>query len=177
MLANSLVRTSCRVYGSGHFPLIRGRCSFVRTAAARNGVVYMAWNNSTSPFFGDPAGKTNVLFIRSDDGGRTWISPIAVTALGTDKHQVLPSLAIDNDPNSVHISYYTQHADNSTDLDMVNSHDRGATFPTDRTVRVKPTRHSIFRPPTSPFQMRPYSTRPITTVKSPCATPWENIRA
>lgn len=137
--------------GPGRFGLPRyvnaSRMTLQPAAAARNGVVYMAWNNSTSPFFGDPAGKTNVLFIRSDDGGRTWISPIAVTALGTDKHQVLPSLAIDNDPNSVHISYYTQHADNSIDLDMVNSHDRGATFPTDRNVRVTNTPFDL--PPTN----------------------------
>jgi hypothetical protein len=115
--------------------------------AVRNGVISMAWNNSTSPFFGDPAGKTNVLFIRSDDGGHTWISPIAVAALGTDKHQVLPSLAIDNDSSNVHISYYTQHADNSIDLDMVNSHDRGASFPTDRTVSVTSTPFVL--PPTN----------------------------
>jgi len=137
--------------GPGWFGLPRyinaSRMTLQPATAARNGVIYMAWNNSTSPFFGDPAGKTNVLFIRSDDGGHTWTSPIAVTALGTDKHQVLPSLAIDNDPNSVHISYYTQHADNSIDLDMANSHDRGASFPADRTLRVTSTPFVL--PPTN----------------------------
>ena len=68
-------------------------------------------------------------------------------AVTTDKHHVLPSLAIDQDPNDVHISYYTQHTDSSIDLDMANSHDRGQTFPADRTARVTET--SFYLPPTN----------------------------
>ena len=52
---------------------------FVRSArlvtqpafAVRNGVLYLAWSNSTSPVFGDPASGSNIMFTRSDDGGRT----------------------------------------------------------------------------------------------------------
>jgi hypothetical protein len=123
------------------------RMTLQPAAAARNGVIYLAWSNSTSLIFGDPAGKSNVLFIRSDDGGNTWTKAIKVTPLGTDKHQVLPSLAIDNDLNSVHISYYTQHADDTIDLDMANSHDRGGSFPANRTVRVTSTAFNL--PPTN----------------------------
>ena len=72
---------------------------------------------------------------------------MANPAVITDKHHVLPSLAIDNDPNDVHISYYTQHTDSSIDLDMANSHDRGDSFPADRTVRVTSTASSL--PPTN----------------------------
>ena len=72
--------------------------------AARNGVLYLAWSNSTSPVFGDPNGKSNVLFIRSDDGGATWTAPIQVNpTVATDLHHVVPSLAIDTDPNDVHV--------------------------------------------------------------------------
>jgi hypothetical protein len=67
--------------------------------------------------------------------------------VSTDKHHVLPSLAIDQDPNDVHVSYYTQHVDTSIDLDMANSHDRGNTFPANRTVRVTET--SFHLPPTN----------------------------
>jgi hypothetical protein len=116
--------------------------------AARNGVLYLAWNNSTSRFFGDPAGGSNILFVRSDDGGSTWTVPIIVNPVSVaDKHHVLPSLAIDADPNDVHVSYYTQHSDGSLDLDMANSHDGGDSFPADRTLHVTSTPFDL--PPTN----------------------------
>jgi hypothetical protein len=138
--------------GPGRFGLPRyinaSRMTLQPALAARNGVVYLAWSNSTSPFFGDPAGGSNVLFMSSNDGGNTWTGPIVVNPPGTtDKHHVLPSLAIDQDPNDVHISYYTQHSNNTIDLDMANSHDRGQSFPTNRTVRVTSTSFNL--PPTN----------------------------
>ena len=105
--------------------------------AARNGILYMAWNKSDSQFFGDPSSHSNIEFIRSNDGGQTWTTPIQVNpTVANDTQHVLPSLALDSDAQSVHISYYTQHADGTVDLDMANSHDRGNTFPASRTVRV-----------------------------------------
>ncbi len=105
--------------------------------AARNGVLNLAWPNSTSFVFGDPTAGSNVLFMRSDDGGLNWSSPIQVNPdVATDFHHVLPSLAIDKDPNDVHVSYYTQHTDGTVDLDMANSHNRGNSFPSNRTLRV-----------------------------------------
>jgi hypothetical protein len=105
--------------------------------AARNGILYLAWNTSDSPFFGDPASHSNIMFIRSNDGGQTWTTPLQVNPTSAnDTQHVLPSLTLDNDPQSVHITYYTQHADGGVDLDMANSHDRGNTFPSSRTVRV-----------------------------------------
>ena len=71
---------------------------------------------------------------------------------------MLPSLAIDEDPNGVHITYYTQHSDGTVDLDMANSHDSGATFPVDRTIRVSSTSFNL--PPTN---------IPIPTVANPFA--------
>ena len=138
--------------GPGRFGLPRyinaSRLTLQPAAAARNGVVYLAYNASTSPFFGDPNGNSNVFFIRSDDGGNTWTAPTIVNPPGTtDKHHVLPSLAIDTDPNDVHISYYTQHSNNTVDLDMANSHDGGQTFPANRTVRVTSTSFDL--PPTN----------------------------
>jgi hypothetical protein len=74
--------------------------------------------------------------------------------LAGDIHHVLPALAIDQDPNDVHITYYTQHSDGSIDLDMANSHDGGAGFPTDRTVHVTSTSFNL--PPTNvPLSNRP----------------------
>lgn len=105
--------------------------------AARNGIVYLTWSNSDSPHWGDQNSGSNVFFIRSDDGGDTWNAPVQVNPSDTsDRHHVLPSLAIDKDPNDVHIIYYTQHVDGSFDVDLANSHDRGQTFPADRTARL-----------------------------------------
>ena len=116
--------------------------------AARNGVLYLAWSNSTSLVFGDPNSGSNIRFVRSEDGGNSWTAPVQVNpTVAGDAHHVLPSLAIDVDPNDVHVTYYTQHADGTVDLDMANSHDRGATFPGGRTVRVTGTASPL--PPTN----------------------------
>jgi hypothetical protein len=137
--------------GPGIFGLPRyinaSRMTLQPAFAARNGILYMAWSESAGLFYGAPA-NTNVKFMRSDSGGNTWIAPVLVNpAVAADTQHVLPSLAIDEDPNDVHVSYYTQHGQTSIDLDMANSHDRGATFPVDRTVRVTSTSFSL--PPTN----------------------------
>ena len=138
--------------GPGLFGLPRyinaSRMTLQPALAARNGILYLAWSNSTSLVFGDPAGKSNVLSMRSDDGGNTWTSPVMVNPSGTtDVHHVLPSLAIDKDPNDVHVSFYTQHRNGTIDLDMANSHDGGISFPATRTVRVTSTSFNL--PPTN----------------------------
>jgi hypothetical protein len=58
--------------------------------AAVNGTLYLAWSNSTSPFFGDPAGNSTILFIRSADGGNTWSCPTQVNPSGDDIHMCYP---------------------------------------------------------------------------------------
>lgn len=126
--------------------------------AARDGVVYLAWNTSTSPFFGDPNGTSNIMFMRSDDGGSTWSAAVQVNPPG-DPHHIHPSLSIGDSPQSVHVSYYTQHTDATIDLDMANSHDRGASFLADRTVRVS----------SMPFALPPTNI-PIPTRSNPFAT-------
>jgi hypothetical protein len=138
--------------GPGRFGFPRyinaSRMTLQPAMAARNGQLYLAWSNSTSLIFGDPNGQSNVLFVRSTDGGKTWSDPIHVNAAAPDERQhVLPALAIDADPNDVHITFYTQHSNDTIDLDMANSHDRGNSFPSDRQVRVTST--SMDLPPTN----------------------------
>lgn len=137
--------------GPGRFGLPRyinaSRMTLQPAFAARNGVLYMAWSQSAGQFFGAPA-NTNVWFMRSDDSGNTWTAPTLVNpAVAADTQHVLPSLAIDEDPNDVHVSYYTQHTNGTVDLDMANSHDRGTSFPDNRTVRVTSTSFNL--PPTN----------------------------
>ena len=126
--------------------------------AARDGVVYLAWNTSTSPAFGDPNGTSVIKFMRSDDGGSTWTPAVQVNPPGDPQH-IHPSLSIGDNPQSVHVSYYTQHGDGTLDLDMANSHDRGASFLADRTVRVSSMPFAL--PPTNipvPTKSNPFGT-------------------
>ena len=140
------VHTSANA-GPGRLGLPRyinaSRMTLQPALAARNGVLYLAWSNSTSLSFG-AAANSNIWFMRSSDGGKTWSVPILVNpAVATDTQHVLPALAIDVDPNDVHISYYTQHSNGTIDLDMANSHDGGTSFPTSRTVRVTSTSFNL----------------------------------
>ena len=135
--------------GPGRFGFPRyvnaSRLTLQPAAAARHGVVYLAWNNSQSSIFGSSAGS-DVWYLRSHDGGQTWSSPMTVNPIvATDTHHVLPSLAMGEDSDDVHISYYTQHTDSTIDLDMASSDD-GA-FPPGRTMRI--TSASFHLPPTN----------------------------
>jgi hypothetical protein len=136
--------------GPGMFGLPRyvnaSRMILQPALAARNGTLYLAWSNSTSHSFG-AVPNSNILFVRSDDGGQTWSVPIQVNPPAGDTAHVLPSLAIDTDPNDVHITYYTQHSNATVDLDMANSHDGGLSFPASRNSRVTST--SMNLPPTN----------------------------
>jgi hypothetical protein len=138
--------------GPGRFGFPRyvnaSRMTLQPAAAARNGTVYLAWSNSTSLALGDPGAGSNVLLVRSSDGGSTWSAPITVNPAGSgDKHHVLPSLAIGESGTTVHVSYYVQHGNDTVDVDLANSHDGGDSFPIDRTIRVTST--SMNLPPTN----------------------------
>lgn len=136
--------------GPGLFGLPRyinaSRMILQPATAALNGTVYLAWSNSTSQSFG-AVPNSNVMFVRSGDGGKTWSVPIQVNPAAGDTAHVFPSLAIDADPNGVHVTYYTQHSNGTVDLDMANSHDGGLSFPASRTARVTST--SMNLPPTN----------------------------
>ena len=167
--------------GGGRFGLARyvqsTRLIVQPGIAARAGVVYLAWNQSTSPFFGDPNGNSNIMFMRSDDGGKTWTSPLQVNPSG-DPHHVHPSLTIDDDPQSVHIAFYTQHADGTIDVDMANSHDRGNSFAANRTVRITPS--SMVLPPTNipiPTASNPFRTTNYDRNIVPCYALGEYLSA
>jgi len=114
---------------------------------ARNGALYLAWPNSTSAAFGDPASGSNMLLVRSLDGGNTWSSPVTVNPIvAGDGQHVLGALTIGSSPMDVSVAYYTQHADGTLDVDLASSHDRGATFASNRAIRVSSTNFAL--PPT-----------------------------
>ena len=47
------------------------RLTLQPAAAARNGIVYLAWSRFPDLIFGSSAGS-DVWYMRSDDGGQTW---------------------------------------------------------------------------------------------------------
>lgn len=126
--------------------------------AAQDGVLYLAWNTSTSPFFGDPNGTSNIMYMRSDDGGATWTKAVQVNPPG-DPHHIHPSLSVSPEDGVVHASYYTQHSDGSVDLVMSTSDRDADSFPAGRTVEVSST----------PFALPPTNV-PIPTASNPFAT-------
>jgi hypothetical protein len=54
----------------------------------------------------------------------------------SNAQHVLPSLALNAGASSVHIAYFTQHADGTVDVDMANSMNRGNSFPNSRSIRI-----------------------------------------
>jgi hypothetical protein len=149
------VHTSANA-GPGRFGLPRyinaSRMTLQPALAAVNGTLYLAWSNSTSPFFGDPAGNSTILFIRSADGGNTWSSPTQVNPSGDDIHMVLPAIAADN------------HANGSWDQQIhePSSHEYSA-------CRCSYLRRDQLRSPRSPFAtLLANTTLPPT---GPCTPP------
>src|SRR5215472_5018139 len=109
--------------GGGQLGLPRfvqsSRLTIQPALAVENGNVFLAYNASDSPFFGDPSSGSNIFLLRSTDGGQTWSGPQQVnpTVAGEPRH-VYPAIAIGSSGSQVDVSYYTQHADGSVDLDL-----------------------------------------------------------
>src|SRR5262249_38658087 len=139
--------------------------------AARNGVLYLAWSNSTSKKFGDSAAGSNIFFMRSDDGGTSWTTPIQVNpTVAEDIHHVLPTLAINEDPldlsPTIYISYYTQSSAETVDVDTASSRNGGGSF-----TAVRLTRTSFALAPTNipiPTKQDPYNTTNYDRTFFPC---------
>jgi hypothetical protein len=133
--------------------------------AAFNGTLYLTWSNSTSLIFGAPHANSNILFMRSADGGNTWSVPVQVNpTVSTDTHHVLPALSLDPDGKDVHIAYYTQHSNGTIDVDLANSFD-GASFPANRLLRL--TGSPMMLPPTNVILTANTSTNYDRTIQ-PC---------
>ncbi len=112
--------------------------------AAHDGVLYLGWSNSTSGIFGAQNSNSNILFMRSSDGGGTWTGPLQVNPnVSTNSHHVLPSLTIGKKPEDVHIAYYVQHSNGTVSVHLANSQDGGFSFPVNRTVQVTSTAFAL----------------------------------
>jgi hypothetical protein len=136
--------------------------------AAHDGKVYISWNTSDSPAFGDPNSHSNIMFISSDDGGETWTTPIQVNPPG-DPHHIHPSLTLGEHGETVQISYYTQHSDGSLDLSLSTLERDDDSFRVDKTVEVSSTPFAL--PPTNipiPNATNPFAVTNYDRTIQPC---------
>lgn len=73
---------------------------------------------------------TDILFIKSRDGGKTWTEPLTVNQDKSGKHQFFPWIAIDQTTGYIYIVYYDRraYADTQTDVYLAYSTDGGTSF-------------------------------------------------
>ncbi len=140
--------------GGGRFGLPRfvnsTRLAVQPALAVSNGNVFLTYNSSDSPFFGDAASGSNILLIVSHDGGRSWSQPRQVNPnVANDIRHVHPAIALQGEEGDeqVNISYYTQHASGSVDLDLVTAKSDDEELEVDDPIRV--TSQSFNLPPTN----------------------------
>ncbi len=159
--------------GGGRFGLPRfvqsSRLTIQPALAVSNGNVFLAYNASDSPFFGDPSSGSNIFLLRSTDGGNTWMGPQQVNpSIAGEPRHVYPAIAVESAGQQVDISYYTQHADGTVDLDLVST-GVSSNFAMGNATRV--TSQSFDLTPSNipiPTATRPFRTTNFDRVIVPC---------
>lgn len=90
--------------------------------AAAGGRLFIAYNASTSPFFGDPASRSEIRLMFSPDGGSSWQAPLTVApATATDPQHVHPAITTDSTGAHLTIAYYVQQADGKLRVDALSA--------------------------------------------------------
>jgi hypothetical protein len=127
--------------GGGRFGLPRFRQSTrlitQPSAAAVRGKLFIAFNSSTSPLFGDPNSRSEIRLLFSPDGGHTFFGPFTVAAAtDVDPQHVLPAVSVDEDGEHVSIAYYVQQADGQIRADLTGGEIKGHRFRAKPPARV-----------------------------------------
>jgi hypothetical protein len=149
--------------GGGQFGLPRfvqsSRLTIQPALAVENGIVFLSYNASDSPVFGDPNSGSNILLLRSTDGGQTWIGPNQVNPTRSNDHRhIYPATALQSAGQKINFTYYTQHLDRTVDLDFVSA-DRSNNFMLGNATRVT----------SQAFNLTP-SNIPVPTMENPYHT-------
>jgi hypothetical protein len=115
--------------GGGRFGLARYRQStrLITQPATRvaNGHVFIAFNSSTSPFFGDPAAQSTINLLYSADAGATWSQSTVAAASTADPQHVHPAITIDEDGAQAEVAYHVQQADGKLRVDLAKGEVKG----------------------------------------------------
>jgi hypothetical protein len=89
--------------------------------AAVAGRLFIAFNASNSPVFGDPNSTSAIKLLFSPNGGGTWLNPLTVAAAtAADPQHVHPAISTDLIGARVTIGYYAQQADGKIRTDAVS---------------------------------------------------------
>lgn len=150
--------------GGGRFGFSRfvqsTRLAVQPSLVVSNDNLFLAYHSSDSPFFGDPASGSNIFLIASHDGGQTWSQPRQVNPnVANDIRHVHPAIALGEGGEQVDISYYTQHANGSVDLDLVTARSDDGRIKVSDPIRV--SSQSFNLPPTNipiPTAAQPFRT-------------------
>jgi hypothetical protein len=98
------------------------------SAAASEGNLLLAFNSSTSPFFGDPTAGSEINVLYSNDGGASWAQRFQVApSTAADPQHVHPAIALGAGAEKAFIGYYVQQADTKlrTDFATVRIGEKG----------------------------------------------------
>jgi hypothetical protein len=163
--------------GGGRFGLARYRQStrLITQPATRvaNGHVFIAFNSSTSPFFGDPAAQSTINLLYSADAGASWSESTVAAASAADPQHVHPAITIDEDGAQAEVAYHVQQADGKLRVDLargeVNGH--AVQFKASNTAHVSSVAADL--PPTNnPIPLvapqRPFRTTNYDRTVQPC---------
>jgi len=162
--------------GGGRFGLPRFRQSTrlitQPSAAAARGKLFIAFNSSTSPVFGDPSSRSEIRLLVSADGGRTFFGPITVAAAtDADPQHVLPSVSVDKNGDNVSVAYYVQQADGQIRVDLTRGEieDKGRRFRAEPPARVSSVSFDL-TPSNNPLpaQFDPFFTTNYDRTLAPC---------
>jgi hypothetical protein len=89
--------------------------------AAVAGRLFIAYNASTSPIFGDPTSRSEIRLLFSPNGGGTWLNPLTVAkATDASPQHVHPAISTDLVGARVTVGYYVQQADGKLRTEAVS---------------------------------------------------------
>jgi len=109
--------------GGGRFGLPRFRQATrlitQPSAAVSKGRLFIAYNSSTSPFFGDPSAGSEINLLVLAKGGESISGPFAVApATAADPQHVHPAVAVIDEGEKVSVAYYVQQANEKLRVDL-----------------------------------------------------------
>ena len=88
--------------------------------AATGGNLFIAYNASNSPTFGDPNSTSDIRLLVSPDAGASWSSPITIAgATAANPQHVHPAVTVNPGGGRVAVGYYTQLSNGQLRVDSV----------------------------------------------------------